>query len=89
MKKGYCTHMIEQQGILSKKHIQHFIRNGQKYITKNLRDDMENSIDPAERCYRHDRHKQLPGERIGIPKTQMPDVYKFGTKSHLLSDYSA
>lgn len=62
VQKGYCNHLIEMQGIHSKKHIQHFTRDGKKFITKAARDN-EYSIDPAHRCERHDRHKIAPGYR--------------------------
>ena len=63
VKKGYCYHLVEKQGIHSKKHIQNFTRDGKKYITKAVRDNEEYSIDPAHRCERHDRHKIMPGYR--------------------------
>ena len=32
MKKGYCQHMIDQNGIYNKKHLQYHVRDGKKYI---------------------------------------------------------
>ena len=60
--------MIEMQGLHSKKHIQYFTRDGNKYIKKLARDN-EYSIDPAHRCERHDRHKIAPGHRNITQKT--------------------
>ena len=30
----------------------------------------------------------MPGERKGIPKTRMPELYKFGGNRNLLNDYN-
>jgi len=62
LKKGYCQHLIDKNGIYSKKHLQHFVKDGQRYIHK-VANEMEHGIDPALRCDRHDRHLIMPGFR--------------------------
>ena len=63
IKKGYCQHMIDKNGIYSKNHISNFVRDGNRYIQKVDRAEMPHSIDPAQRCERHDRHMIMPGFR--------------------------
>ena len=61
--------------------MQYFLKNGQKYINKEPREDMENSIDPIYRCDRHDRHKSPPGHRK-IPREPIP------SEMHQLANYT-
>ena len=47
--------MLDTQGLYSKKAMKHFLRDGKRFIAK-VEKELEHSIDPIDRCERHDRH---------------------------------
>jgi len=71
---GYFRRLIEKQGMFSKKSLMYFVRDGNRYIKKVERENIETGIDPNLRCHRHDRPHLAQGDR-GVPLPHIPPFY--------------
>ena len=53
--EGIFLHQIDKVGMFQKRHLVNYLRDGHQFIQKVDR-ELEHSIEPENRCKRHDRH---------------------------------